>query len=112
MIMRRPRAPDLTLQRHCRDGIERVVGETQPHVFVFEEALVLLDDRVLRLGQNLHQSGLVQILERGHHWQTADELRNEAVFDQIVRLQMPQHIDIAPVADSDRLDLFVSSASS
>ena len=40
------------LQGQFGDRFERVVGEAQAHIFEFEEALILLDQRVLRLGQN------------------------------------------------------------
>src|SRR2546429_1341187 len=42
-----------------------------------EQPLVLLDERVFRLGEDLDQRVLVELLERGEHRQPADEFRDE-----------------------------------
>src|SRR5690606_28438534 len=68
----------LALNGALRDGDERVLVEGQVDILHLEQALVLLDQRVLGLGQNLDQSGFVEILERGQHGQTADEFRDQA----------------------------------
>ena len=58
----------------------------------------MLDDRVLRLGQNLDQRAAIQIFQHRAHRHTADEFRNEAKLDQVDRLHLGEQIDIAPPA--------------
>jgi hypothetical protein len=52
--------------------------------------LVLLDQRVLRLGQDLDQRGLVEVFQRRDHRQTADEFRDQAELQQVFRLESLQ----------------------
>jgi hypothetical protein len=40
-------------------------------------SFVLLGEGVLGLGEDLHQGLLVQLLQGGHHRQTADELGDQ-----------------------------------
>ena len=96
--MRRPRAPTLRSMASCGDGFQRVVAKLQSNIFELEQLLVLPDDRVLRLGQNLHQRVLVQILQHGDHRQAADELGNEAELDQVHRLDLLEQVDVAAAA--------------
>ncbi len=55
MIMRRPRAPILRSTACWAMRLERVVGEAQRDVLELEDLLVLLDQRVARLGQDTHE---------------------------------------------------------
>src|SRR5690606_33337419 len=48
--------------------------------------------RVLRLGQNLDERGLVEVLERGDHRQAADELGDEAKLEQVLRLDLAEEV--------------------
>ena len=48
--------------------------------------LVLLDQRVLRLDEDLDQRGLVELVERRDDRQAADELGNQAELDQVFGL--------------------------
>ena len=57
-----------------------------------EHLLVLLEQRVLRLRENLDQRDLVELLERRHDRQPADELGNQAVLDQVLGLHVAQHL--------------------
>jgi hypothetical protein len=59
-------------------------------VFHLEQPLILLDQRVLRLGQDLDQRFLVEVFQRRDHRQTADEFRNQAELQQIFRLDLAQ----------------------
>src|SRR5580698_672312 len=88
--------PDLTFHRQLRDRFERVVAKLQSNIFKLEQLLVLPDDGVFRLGQDLHQGVPAQVLEHCHHRKAADKLRNKSAFDQIDRLHLFQHTDIAP----------------
>src|SRR3546814_3212582 len=99
MIRRPPRStrtdtlfPYTTLFRSEGDGLEGILGELEAHVLHLEEALVLLHQGVLRLRQDLNEGALVQILQGGHHRQAADELRDEAELQQILRLDILQDL--------------------
>ena len=50
----------------------------QADILEFEEALVLLDDRVLGPGQDFDQRELVQVFQYADHGQAADKLGNQA----------------------------------
>ncbi len=52
---------------------ERIVVEGQLDIFHLEQPLILLDQRVLRFGQDPLQRILIEILKRGDNRQTADE---------------------------------------
>ncbi len=93
MIERRPRAPVLRSMalrgdRRCSASSVKVSS----NVLHLEQALVLLDQRVLRLGQDLHQRRLVEVLERRHDRQAADELRDQAELQQILGLDLAQDL--------------------
>src|SRR5581483_11173385 len=71
---------------------ERVVANLELDAFELEQLLILLHERVLRLGEDLYQRLLVELIEDGDHRQTADELRDQTVLDQIFRLDRAQHV--------------------
>ena len=54
--------------------------------------LILLDQRVLRLGQDLDQRVLVELIERRDHRQAADQFRDQAELDQIFGLHVVEHV--------------------
>src|SRR5439155_296526 len=74
-----------------------VVGELEPHLFEVEVLLVLLDDRVLRLLEDAHQGLLVEVVERRDHGEPAHELGDEAVLEQVLRLDHGQQVADPPV---------------
>src|SRR5690606_31875683 len=76
--------------RLAGDLAQRVLVEGQFDVFHLEQALVLLDQRVLRLGQDLDQRILVEVFQRRQNRQTADEFRDEAELHQVLRLEVAQ----------------------
>src|SRR5690606_35718811 len=80
----------LALERAPGDGRKRVRPDLQLHALHLEQLAELLGDGVLGLGQDLDQGGLVQLLEGGNHGQAADELGNQAVLDQVFRLDLGQ----------------------
>jgi ABC-type uncharacterized transport system substrate-binding protein len=51
---------------------------------------------VLRLDQDAFECRLVQIFEGGEHWQTPDELRDQTIFQQVLRLDLTE--DLAGLA--------------
>ena len=88
----------LAVHRFARDAAQRVIGEAQLHVLKLEQPLILLDDRILRLGQDLDQRVFVQIVQHANHGQAADELGNQAELDQVLRLDLRQQLGVALVA--------------
>src|SRR6478672_238394 len=84
-----PRA-GLALDRPAGDRAKRLVGEGELDILHLEQPLVLLHQRVLRIGQNLLQRSLVEIFQGRDHRQAADEFRDQAVLQQIFRLDMAE----------------------
>src|SRR5882724_2882302 len=80
----------LALDCPAGDRAERFLGEREVDRLHLEQPLVLLDQRVLRLGQNLLQRRLVKVFERRDHRQAADEFGDQAVFQQILRLDLAE----------------------
>src|SRR5690606_26732974 len=68
----------LALERLARDRGQRVRAEFQLHALHVEQLAELLGDRVPGLAEDLHQRGLVELLEGGDHRQAADELGDQA----------------------------------
>ena len=64
MIERRPRAPVSRSSALSAIELQRVVGEDQLDPVELEEALELLDERVARLGQDLHQVVARELVDR------------------------------------------------
>src|SRR5205085_1919516 len=63
------------LLRHRPQG---AVGELELHAVHLQQLAVLLGQGVPRLGEDVHQRRLVQLLERRDHGEAPDELRNHA----------------------------------
>ncbi len=82
----------LALDSLAGDRAQGLVGEGQLDIFHFEQPLVLLHQRILRFLQDLLQRGFVEILQRRNHRQATDELRNEAVLQQILRLDLAENL--------------------
>ena len=77
------------------DGADGFLRKVQADILELEEALVLLDDRVARLGEDFDQRGLVQLIENAHDRQTTDELGNQAVLDEVLRLGLAEQLGVA-----------------
>jgi len=96
MIERSPRAPVLRTRpglagdRLAGHGREGVVGELEADVLHLEQAGVLLDQGVLRLGEDLDQGFLVEVLQGRDDRQTADELGDQAEAQHVLRLDLAQ----------------------
>src|SRR5256885_1096397 len=69
-----------------------VLGELEAHLLEVEVLLVLLDDRVLRLPKDPDQRRLVEVVERRDAREPPDELGDEAVLQQVLRLDHRQEI--------------------
>ena len=94
----------LARKRFLRDRGQRRRPHFEFGAFHAEQLLVLLHQRVLRLGQNLHQRRLVQFFQSGDHGHAPDELWNQAELDQILRLHPAQHrCDVLAVLEAAHL---------
>ena len=65
-------------------GLEGVVREDEFDAIHGEVALVLLDERVLRFGEDADERVLIERLQADDHRQAADEFGDEAEFEQVV----------------------------
>ena len=72
--------------------MEGVIAELDLHPLHIEQFLILADQGVARLADDAHQSVHIQFIEGGDHGQAADEFRDEAVSDQILRLHIAQDV--------------------
>src|SRR5881397_1458426 len=68
----------LALERAVGDLPHRVLGEDELDAVVAEEALVLLDERVLRLLEDLDEILAPELVHGGDDRKPADELRDQA----------------------------------
>ena len=75
-IERSARAPVPLVTACAARARKRILRHAEPHAFHREELGVLLDHRVLRLGQNRNHLFFGQRIERGHDRQTSDKFRN------------------------------------
>src|SRR6201998_21711 len=73
------------VNRLIGDRFKRVVSELQLDAVHLKEPGVLLDQSVLRFGQDLHQRLHVQVGDRGNHWETTDEFGDQTELDQVLR---------------------------
>ena len=65
----------LTSRRCAAISCDRIVGKLEMHAFGFQQRYVLLDQRVLRLGQDAHEIVLAQGLELDADREAPLELR-------------------------------------
>src|ERR1700728_4714465 len=76
------------------DGPQRFVAKLQPHILKFEQALVLLDDGILRPGEDFDQRKFVQIFQHTDNRQAPNKFRNQAELDQIFRLDFAEQFKV------------------
>src|SRR6516165_12753964 len=79
IIERRPRT-GLAVEGLAGNSAQRLLRQREIDRLHLEQPLVLFDQRVLGLGENELKGRLVEILERGHDGQPADEFRDQAIF--------------------------------
>ena len=79
-------------------GAQRAVGEARLDAVGAERPLVLADDAALALVQDFVKVVRRQLLAHHPHGQAADELRLEAVVDEIARRHLPQDGGVAATA--------------
>ena len=92
MIERRPRAPVLRASalRAIAASADGRISSSTPSMR--EELLVLLDQRVLRLGEDLHQRVFGQLAQRGDDRQAADQFGDQAELDQVFGLDLAEDL--------------------
>src|SRR4030042_310277 len=100
----------LALEGLDRDLPHGVLPELQVHPVKFEELAVLPDQRILGLGQDIHQSLLIEGIQRGDHRNAPDKLRDHPEFQQVLGHDLRQHLAQRQVllaldvrAETDRL---------
>ena len=87
-----PARAGLARQRLARDGRQRRRADLQFHAVHHEQLLVLLDQRVARLGQDLHHRLFGQLAQRGHHRQAAHQFGDQAELDQVLGLDLAEQV--------------------
>ena len=85
MMARSPRAPVPRSSAWSAMVFEGLVLEDQFDAVELEHLLVLLDEGVLRRGQDLDQRGAVQVGDGGDDGQPADEFRDQPELEQVLR---------------------------
>src|SRR2546426_5136095 len=83
-----------------RDRLERFLLEREAHVLEIEQLLILLGKRVLRLREDADQRIFVERVERYGDRQPADELGDEPVAQQIVRLDVHKGVLLQLLGDA------------
>src|SRR3954447_20501372 len=82
----------LALERAVGDLPHRVLGEDELDAVVTEEALVLLDERVLRLLEDLDEVFAPQLVHGGDDREPADELRDQPEVEEVLRHHVREHL--------------------
>src|SRR5262249_9339507 len=87
----------LAVDRLTSNGAWRLFGERQIDRLHFEQPLVLLDQGILGLDQDLLERSLIEILKRRHDWEAANEFRDQAIFQQVLRLDFPEDLTLLAI---------------
>src|SRR5262249_21389521 len=87
----------LAVDRLAGNGAQRLLRQREIDRLHLEQPLVLLHQRVLGLGENELEGRLVEVLERGHDGQSTDEFRDQAIFQQVLRLDLTENFTSATV---------------
>src|SRR5690606_20937585 len=87
-----PTCAALALDRFLGDGLERRFGELEANVVHLEQLLILLDQAVSRLGEDVDERFLVQLVEGGDDREAADELGDEPELEQIFGLHLAEDV--------------------
>ena len=96
-MARRPRAPDLCFRASLATACSAPLVNLQLHAVHLEQLLVLLHERVLRLGQDVDERLLVELVQRRDHRQATDELGDHAELEQVLGLHLAQQLPDLPL---------------
>ena len=77
-------------------------GELQLDVLELEHLAVLLDQRVLRLGEDLDQRLAIEAAHRADHRQAADELGDQAELEQVLGQHLGEQLARDPCRPCER----------
>ena len=98
-----PARPGLAVDRLPGDGAECFLRHSEINPLHLEQPLILLDQRVLGLGQDELERGLVEILKRRYDRKAADEFRDQAVLEQVLRLDVAEDLALLSILGRDDL---------
>ena len=98
-----PARPGLAVDRPLGDGAECFLRHSEINPLHLEQPLILLHQRVLGLGQDELERGLVEILKRRYDRKAADEFRDQAVFEQVFRLDVAEDLALLSILGGDDL---------
>src|SRR5438034_1637907 len=84
--------PGLSLHGAVGRRAQRLVAELELGALHLEQAPVLLGEGVLGLGEDRDQGLFVELIERRYHRQAPDELRDQAVLDQVLGLDVVEQV--------------------
>ena len=95
--------PGLTVDCLPGDGAECFPRHSETDPLHLEQPLILLHQRVLGLGQNELERALVEILKRRNDRKPADEFKDQAVFEQVLRLDLAEDLALLSILGRDDL---------
>src|SRR4051812_31132150 len=76
---------------------QRAFGELELDAVHLHQLPVLFGERVARLGEDVHQRRLVELLERRDHRQAPDELRDHAELQEVLGLRVAEQLADVPL---------------
>ncbi len=91
----------LAIQRFDCNSFGGIRRKFQLNAFVLKQPLILLENRITRLGEDLDQRGFVELIEQSQNRQTADEFGYKAELDQVLWLRLAQQFGIALAANDE-----------
>src|SRR6478736_6076141 len=81
-----------TLEGRLGDRVDGVVGELELDTVEVEELLVLLDERVARLGEDLDECLAVELVHAGDQRQATDELGDQAELGEVLGTHLSEQV--------------------
>src|SRR6478736_6187362 len=81
-----------TLEGRLGDRVDGVVGELELDAVEVEELLVLLDERVARLGEDLDERLAVELVHAGDQRQATDELGDQAELGEVLGTHLSEQV--------------------
>src|SRR6478609_5251148 len=80
------------LEGRLGDRVDGVVGELELDAVEVEELLVLLDERVARLGEDLDERLAVELVHAGDQRQATDELGDQAELGEVLGTHLSEQV--------------------
>src|SRR5262249_27451489 len=98
-----PARPGLAVDSLASDGAECFLRHGKIDPLHLEQLPILLEQRVLGLGQDALERGLVEVLKRCYDRKAADEFRDQAVLEQVLRLDVSEDLALLSILGRDDL---------